>query len=147
MSIGNWIAVAAVIATVLSSIGIAYAHRKQMRQIEAFRQDTSVGLIPPPHPSLSFLAKYRGSFANAALGMLFLMDEYLHRGQPITRYSIFNIAAGVGLLLLASSSVYMERFTPMFDRTLIIIEKLVDVTVHLGKAEKARADSKTLDVR
>jgi len=35
----------------------------------------------------------------------------------------------------------------MFDRTLTIIEKLVAVTVHLGNVERARADSKTLDVR
>jgi len=52
MTFREWIQVCGVVLAAAVALIVAYLHRRQMRQIEAFRQDPSVGLVPPPHPVL-----------------------------------------------------------------------------------------------
>jgi hypothetical protein len=58
MKIETWAVTAVGIAVaVVVPLIVNYQNRKQARQIELFKKDPSVGLIPPPHPLWVFLRK------------------------------------------------------------------------------------------
>jgi hypothetical protein len=42
------LAALAIIVSSTTAMAVAYLHRKQMRQIELYKQNPSVGLTPPP---------------------------------------------------------------------------------------------------
>jgi hypothetical protein len=58
MTTGNWIALLGIAATVVVALLVSRLQRKQMQQIELFRLNPSVGVVPPRHPITLFLAKY-----------------------------------------------------------------------------------------
>ena len=58
MKIDTWMVTAfGIIVAAAVAVIVNYQNRKQSRQIELFRKDPSVGLIPPPHPWIRFLQK------------------------------------------------------------------------------------------
>ena len=59
MKIDGWMITAAgVVVAAVVALVVNYQNRKQARQIELYRRDPSVGLIPPPHAFMAFLKKY-----------------------------------------------------------------------------------------
>jgi hypothetical protein len=58
MKIETWMVTAfGVVVAAAVALVVNYQNRKQARQIELFRNDPSVGLMPPPHPWVAFLKK------------------------------------------------------------------------------------------
>jgi hypothetical protein len=41
-----------------TALTVGHLHRKQMRQLELFRADPAVGLVPPPNPVVKFFKTY-----------------------------------------------------------------------------------------
>jgi hypothetical protein len=52
------ISVAGIVIAAAVGLVIAYLHRKQMRQLELYRQNPEAGLRPPPHPFAAFLRRW-----------------------------------------------------------------------------------------
>jgi hypothetical protein len=120
--VGSLIA-AALISAVNLSIG--HLQRKQMRQIELHREDSSVGLVPPPHPLRLFLRKYKLPILNTGVGALLLASGLLSQ-PPLTRLSVFNIAGGIGCLLLALTNRMVDDVYGALIRIIDLIEKQSD---------------------
>jgi hypothetical protein len=119
MTTAIWISLVVGAMVVASNLISGYLQRRQMRQNELFRLDASVGLIPPPHPLTLFLRKHRLVLLDTGIATYFLASGLLIPGPP-TRLSVFNIAAGIGTVLLAlMNSMFADLY-----RTLI---KIIDV--------------------
>jgi len=77
---------------------VAYLHRRQMRQIELYKQDPTVGLIPSPSRLTAFVKSKWESILGFGGPILILTSEF-SRDAPITRITIFNISVSLALLL------------------------------------------------
>ncbi len=95
-----WISLVVGVMAFVGNLVSGYLQRKQMRQLELYRQDPSVGLVPPPHPFTLFLQKYKLAICNTGIAAFFLVSGFRSQG-PLTRLSVLNIAAGIGFLFLA----------------------------------------------
>ena len=87
---------------------IAYMQRKQMRQIEAFRQNPSVGLVPPPHPIVLFYRRNK-SLINIGIPSALVLALQLVQPGPPTRASTLMIALGVASILMSLLMDLLER--------------------------------------
>lgn len=122
------VAIAAIVVPAATAFLIGYWHRKQIRQIEAFRQNPSVGLIPPPSPVYAFVLAYRTLLVGVGLPGLMLALE-LARDSPVTRSSVFTIAFAVASMLFA-------LVLHLIQRIVRILEKAVDLTARMMEASK-----------
>lgn len=118
MNLGNWITVAAIVVGAIVSLIVAYLHRKQMRQVEAFRRDPSVGLVPP-NPILNFLRIYWASLWTGAYGVFLLIREFRDHG-PVTRGSVLNIVLGVNFIIFAFVTYILDRIYEKTKKTFSI---------------------------
>jgi hypothetical protein len=98
MSSGELIAVAAVAVPSGTALLVAYWHRKQMRQIEEFRRDPSVGLRPPPSRFWAFLKLHRLILVGVGLPALCPAGELSLTG-PVTRLTVLAITSNVSAML------------------------------------------------
>ena len=81
---------------------VAYLHRKQMRQVEAFRLDPSVGLVPPPSTITRFLKQNRLILVATVLAPALLIAQGLLPG-PISAWRVIGIALAAIIIPLAIS--------------------------------------------
>ena len=91
MAIG--IAISATVALV-----VAHLHRKQMRQIELYKTDPSVGLIAPPGKLTRFVASRWDTVLGFAGPLLILITEFISTA-PVTRLTVFAISAALALMI------------------------------------------------
>jgi hypothetical protein len=84
MSTTEFIAIAAIVGTCATNILVAYWHRKQIRQIEEFKRDPSVGLRPPPSRLWAFVKRHRDAILIIGIPTLLLIRT-LTRTEPITK--------------------------------------------------------------
>jgi hypothetical protein len=98
-TVGNWIALLAIVVSSGIAILIGYLHRKQMRQNEAFRQDPSVGLVPPPHPVVAFYKRHLYWIVGVGLPASVLVWNGFDT-KPITRMDIILLAGNVAVILM-----------------------------------------------
>jgi hypothetical protein len=122
------IVIAAMVVPAATAFLIGYWHRKQMRQIEAFRQNPSVGLMPPPSPVYAFVLAYRTLLVGVGLPGLMLILE-LARESPVTRFSVFTIAFAVASMLFA-------LILHLIQSVVRILEKAVDLAARIMEASR-----------
>jgi hypothetical protein len=138
MTITAWITVFGIILATGVTLSVAYMQRKQMRQIELFRNDPSVPLTQPPHRFTRFVKEY-GFFVVFGGFDLFVLIRDLNQTTPITRRVVFDIVldmAGVfGMVFLAFVTAILRRVTDaakktmqMMDRTTRTMEKISEKT-------------------
>ena len=72
---------------------VAYLQRKQMRQIEAYRQNPTVGLVPPPHSVTAFVRSHKYLVLVSGGGAILVLLGFLNPG-PISRTTVLTIALG-----------------------------------------------------
>lgn len=127
LSTGEVISIGAIVVGSGTAFSVAHLHRKQLRQNEAFRQDPSIGLIPPPGPVLAFYRKYQSLILGIALptGALVLN---LFDPSPITRTTIVLMAATVSVSLM-NGLVWYQKLS--VDNTL----RMFHVQLELLKAQ------------
>jgi len=99
MTSHEWKQVFGIFVAAAITLIVAYSHRKQMRQIEAFRRDPSVGLLPPPLPFVLFLKRRYALLIIVPIGVFNLIYE-LTRQTPVTRGSVFWIVLAVATIML-----------------------------------------------
>ena len=103
MSVNQWIEVAGIVVASLTTILVAYLHRKQLRQVEEFRRHPDVGLKPPPGRAWTLAKRY--ALLAGVLGLLVLVVGMMFASrQPVTLWSVLEMSATVaqffsGLLL------------------------------------------------
>ena len=113
MTFHDWIQVFGIALAGAITLIVAYSHRKQLRQIEAFRHDPSVGLVPPPHPFLLFLKRRYALLIIVPIGICSLIYQ-LTRQTPVTRGSVF-------LIVLAFATIVLGFAVDLFIRILNLI--------------------------
>jgi hypothetical protein len=119
MSVTVWTTLVVGVLAIAGNLLSGYLTRKQMRQNELFRQDPSVGLIPPPHPLRARLWEHRLLIWNSGCSVYFLIQGFRAQ-EPLTRISVLNISMGVCLFYFAISS-------HLQDRTLSVVSSVVDL--------------------
>src|SRR5579859_527111 len=137
MTLQLWIALFGILATSVTGFGVAYLHRKQMRQIELHRTDSSVPLKPPPHPFATFLRKYGADLFTAGFGIFWLVRGF---NSPLTHQAVLDIALGVGNLVLSMVSVITVR---ILDFILIVAKDSVERDMEIFSELEARISQKS----
>jgi ABC-type arginine/histidine transport system permease subunit len=100
MSITLVISVLGIVVAAFIALSVAYMQRKQMRQIEAFRLDPKVGLIPPPHPIGKFWDRYWGLIISSVVPVGWNVWELFQHGA-VTRLDVVIISTNIGVLVIA----------------------------------------------
>jgi hypothetical protein len=98
---------------------VAYMHRKQMRQIEAYRQNPAVGLVPPPHRVIAFVQAHKYLIVGGGGGTIMVLLGSWQPG-PITHISVLIIAVG-------AASIFSGFLFDLLNRVIGVIEKIVTV--------------------
>jgi hypothetical protein len=109
------IVVAAVVALI-----VGHLQRKQMRQIELYKQDPSVGLVPPPSALRRFVQSKWDTVLGFGAPLIGLALEFAS-AAPLTRASVFLISLSVALLL---ANVVMLVVFRLAERTASLVSEL-----------------------
>ncbi len=133
MTANQVIAIAAIVLPVATAFLVGYWHRKQMRQIEAFRHNPAAGLIPPRSPAYAFVLAYRVLLVGLTVPGAVLVGE-LASHSPVTRGSVLRIALGIAAMLFALLLHFIERILRMLD-------KMTDIMAHLLEASDKDRDA------
>jgi hypothetical protein len=123
MNTAVWALVIGVLALTANMVN-GYLQRKQMRQNELYRQDPSVGLIPPPHPLRTHLWTNRSLYLNFGFSAISLVVGFLP--GPFTRLSVLNISTGVCLFYLAFISHGQDRLLAIMEKMNKMIGVMAD---------------------
>jgi len=107
------------LATVLAcatALLVGYLHRKQIRQVEAFRQDPRVGLRPPDSAVAVFI-KGHWHFLFVAWPVFSLYRAVRAPGPP-TRFDVFAIALNVAAIAVMIAVAFTARLVVLAVTTL-----------------------------
>lgn len=86
-----------------------------MRQIELYRRDPSLGLVPPPGPAWTFVKWHYPMMIIVGVNVAAL-TIVLQQTGPVTRWTVLDISQHVGLILLAlAGSLVVELFRRTFS--------------------------------
>ena len=121
---------------------VAYLHRKQMRQIELYKADPSVGLVPPPSKLTKFVASHWDTVLGFAGPIYILVVEFFSNG-PVTRGTVFAISAALAFMFTNFVMMLVfkmqQRNTERIREVLELHEKqLANSDRILGALEKLR---------
>ena len=121
MTTALWISLVVGAMAFVGNLVSGYLQRKQMRQLELYRQDPSVGLVPLPHPFTLLLQKYRLAICNTGIAAFFLVSGFRSQ-EPMTRLSVLNIAVGIGFLFLALTTKMTADLYHFLGRLVGVLE-------------------------
>jgi hypothetical protein len=99
MTLNQLITIAGLVVSCITALIVAYSHRKQLRQIELFRLDPSVGLLPPPSPPVAFFKEYGGLIVGVGVPVLSLA-WLITMNNPVTVGSVTLISSYFALILI-----------------------------------------------
>jgi hypothetical protein len=119
----NVLTVLAIVVSAVTALTIAHLHRKQMRQIELYKKDSSVGLIPPPSKLTYFVKSKADTILGIGLPAISLIRVLTYE-QPLTRWDAFIISLNVAMIFVY---VIMKVFLKVMDRTLDMLRSLTRV--------------------
>ena len=98
MTLTHFLMLLAIGVSAAVALLISYQQRRQMRQIELYKLDSSVGLTPPPTALTRFI-KSKWDVVLGFGGPTINLVLELSSSAPITRLSVFVISLSVALLL------------------------------------------------
>ena len=122
MTLSNILMFFGIVVSAAVALLIADLQRKQMRQIELYRQDSSVGLVPPS--ILVRFVKSRWKDVLAYAGPLINLVVELSSSYPLSRLSVVNISLSVALIV---ANVVMQITSSLVGRLLNLIESSFEV--------------------
>lgn len=132
MSAANWITLFGIIVAAVVALAVAFMHRKQMRQIELYRADPTVPLVPPLHPVTRFLKSYGfyGWCLAWAAYDVFVLVRDLRETTPVTREVVVKIVVdifGIVLMVMIGLGSFMsERVYQIAEKLVGILEKMTE---------------------
>ncbi|HLI17410.1 MAG TPA: hypothetical protein VKV22_03960 [Rhodanobacteraceae bacterium] len=134
MTITQAITVFGILVAAAVGLSVGYLQRKQARQIELYRKDPSVGLIPPPTATTRFLKKWWFTLlVGVILPVVALADSVTTR-EPVTQVSVVVISANIAVIVF-NIMVLINYHSQ--DRVLGMIVSLAQVTKrHVAITEK-----------
>jgi hypothetical protein len=97
LEVGHYITVFGICAAAVTALVVAYMQRRQIRQIEAYKKDPSVGLVPPPNPLRAFVRRHYLFIAGVG-NAIALFFEVLSPAA-ITRFTVLTIALNLAVAL------------------------------------------------
>jgi hypothetical protein len=98
MTVTHIITVATVAVSAAVALIVAHLQRKQMRQIELYKQDPTVSLTPPPS-ALTRFVKSNWDIVLGSGGPVLSLTLELTSNAPLTRLSVFMISLLIGLVI------------------------------------------------
>jgi len=120
MSITHAIMLIGIIIAALVALSIGHLQRKQMRQIELYKLDPSVGLVPLPSAITRFVKSKWDKVLGFGAPASGLLIEFVS-AAPLTRASVFLISFSVAFLL---ANVVMLVVFRLAERTASLIAAL-----------------------
>jgi hypothetical protein len=131
MSVSQALAVATIIVSASTAYLVAYWHRKQLRQIEAYRLDPSIGLTPPSSALWKFVTSRRQLLALAGLPVVIIALEFYFR-VPVTLTTVLLIAFNVTSFVTAILLDLIEKIMRVIGRLIEIQERHVAATMKVA---------------
>src|SRR5665213_1200882 len=98
MGVTLGVTVFGVLVAAMIALIVAYMQRKQMRQIEAYRLDPKVGLIPPQHPFTKFVKRHDRYIIMSVIPVYQLVQQFFIH-SPVTHVDVLMVAINVGTLV------------------------------------------------
>jgi len=143
MSAGSWIALAGILTSAIIALVVAHLHRKQMRQIEAYRSNPEVGLVPPPHPIVKFLKRYSTLLAiGGPSAAVLAMDAF--KSGPLTRGTVaWMVLAGINIAEAFALQLIQNIQIGMFDMMDILKLHMRLLIENAGPADPQQDNIKT----
>ena len=101
LSTNEIVSLVGIIVTAAVALAVAYMHRKQMRQLELYRQNPEAGVVPPLHPVTNFLKNFGLSIVILCIFPIFvLVQQATRREPPVSRTDVIVISYYVVMLVL-----------------------------------------------
>lgn len=97
MTLTQLLMVFGIVVSAMVAIVVAYLHRRQMRQIELYKADPSVGLVPPSSRLTKFVASRWDTVLGFAGPAFVLAMEFISTA-PVTRLTVLSISAALALM-------------------------------------------------
>ena len=130
LSSGQLVTVFGIGASCLTALLVGYWHRKQIRQLELYRENKSLGVIPPPSAPVAFLARNRRAVVAYGLPLLSLLC--------LLKYPLNHSGFNTLFISLNVASIYMaiEQFRRERDLSNVILfmERHLRLTSDMLKA-------------
>lgn len=133
MPANHLIAVLGIVVPCATALLVAYWHRKQMRQIELFRQNSAVGLKPPNNRLYAFVKSNRTLVIGVGGPVVTLTLEILRKG-PVTRFSLFMVSLSISVALSSMTLYLFERLVHILEAQTRMAEVAVRTLEELGDA-------------
>ena len=124
MTLVEIIAVAAIVVPALTAVLNAYWNRKQLRQIEAYKQDPSVGLIPPPSALRRLVTSRWRVLLMAGLPALSIALQ-LWLKVPVTLWTVVLISVNVASIVAAFLLELLEKVSDVIGHMVALQEDMV----------------------
>ena len=140
MTVDQLINIAGILIMAGAAFWVSYLNRKQMRQIEQFRQEPNVGLTPPPSNLSSNLYSKRAIIIGVIIPTIILILEFV-LPFPLTRLSVVTISMAVGLMILALLLHYLERTLDLINRMMDMFNKVLRIVEGLEKRSKNKSQN------
>jgi hypothetical protein len=136
MSTNQLIAILAIVVSSATALFVAHGQQKQARQLEAFRRDASVGLMPPPTALWVHLRKHWQLWLILmCIGVqVACLVSVLRGSQPITRDTLVELSVIGGSifwnLLMAVITFVQRQIAHIFENQseiISIIDKQAEI--------------------
>ena len=130
MTIGFVLAFVGIIVPAFTAFLVAYWHRKQMRQIEAYKLDPSVGLVPPPSALWRFVTSRWKLIILVGVPAVIIAFYFLFN-IPVTLLTVLVLAINVTTITAAVLLDIIEKVAKLIGRLVELQGR------HLQATEKA----------
>ena len=127
MTTGQILAVAAILVPAFAAFLVAYWHRKQLRQIEAYRRDPSVGLTPPPSPLWRFVTSRWKLLVVAGVPALVIALQIYFKA-PVTISTVLLVSLNVTTIVVAVLLELIEGIVKVIGKVIELQEKGLGIT-------------------
>jgi hypothetical protein len=127
MTIGQALASAAIIVPAFTAFLVAYWHRKQLRQIEAYRKDPSVGLTPPPSALWTFVSSRWKLLLTAGVPALLIGLQFYFK-VPVTLTTVF-------LMALNMTSIVAAFLLELIEKVVRVVGRIVELQADMLHTE------------
>lgn len=139
MTLTSWITLVGIVIGAIVTLSVSRMHRKQMRQIELHRRDSTVPLAPPPHIVTAFLKRNWYFLLFGGFEITSLVRD-MAKTTPVTRHVVLDIAldvAGIVFMIVLAFIIYiMRRLADAMTSSVDIMEKSserIEAVLRIGK--------------
>ena len=137
MTSGNYLALCGILVSAAVALLVSHLHRKQMRQVELFKIDPSVGLIPPPSSFTVFLREKGPDVLIVSLPLVLIINEMMKEGQ-VTRGSVLTVSLSVALIFAYATVRFVfalvRDVVQMIKKVVGLMEQHIEATKDIQKS-------------